>query len=168
MTVRAAEMSTFLIALRALVYMTGLLLVGGWLAMRVRTFDRSFGVVLPAWAKGFGLVLMLGGGMLAFICAAVFTTRGRGTQAVFDPPRKFITAGPYKYVRNPMYLGYISLLLGFGLYQQSAAILLLALCLLLLIHLFICFVEEAGLERRFDGSYLEYKRSVNRWIPRWR
>ena len=159
-------MSTFLIALRSVVYMTALMLAGGWVATRVRTFDRGLGVAPPAWAKGFGLALMFGGGALAFVCAALFTTKGRGTQAVFDSPSRFVMSGPYKYVRNPMYIGYISLLLGFGLYRRSAAILLLALSLLLLIHLFTCFVEEVGLARRFGDSYLEYKRSVNRWIPR--
>ena len=159
-------MRTFLIALRSVVYMTALMLAGGRVATRARAFDRGFGVVPPVWAKGLGLALMFGGGALAFACAALFTTKGRGTQAVFDPPSRFVMSGPYKYVRNPMYIGYVSLLLGFGLYRQSLAILLLALSLLLLIHLFICLVEEAGLARRFGDSYLEYKRSVNRWTPR--
>jgi len=107
------------------------------------------------------------GGILVITCAAIFVLRGRGTPAIFDPPKEFVALGPYKFVRNPMYIGGFILLVGFGLYQNSASILLLSLLLALLIHLFVLAIEEQGLEKRFGRSYLEYKKSVNRWIPKW-
>ena len=57
----------------------------------------------------------------------IFVVRGRGTPAVFDAPREFVVVGPYKYVRNPMYIGALTLLIGFGLYQHSISILVFSL-----------------------------------------
>jgi len=74
--------------------------------------------------------------------------------------------GPYRHVRNPMYIGGFVLLIGFGLYHHSASILILSLVLIIFIHLFIVLVEEPGLEQRFGSRYLAYKQSVNRWIPK--
>jgi protein-S-isoprenylcysteine O-methyltransferase Ste14 len=64
-----------------------------------------------------------------------------------------------------MYIGGLTLLLGFGLLLRSASIVLLAFFLFLVVHLFVVLVEEPGLERRFGESYFAYKASTNRWIP---
>lgn len=109
---------------------------------------------------------MIAGAALVLTCVGFFVLRGRGTPAPFDPPKNFVAAGPYKYVRNPMYVGGLSLLVGFGLWQQSVSILLFALLLALIVHLFVVLFEEPGLERRFSASYINYKQSVNRWLPR--
>lgn len=160
-------MRTLFLALRALIYVTGFVLFFGWIALAVRAFDQSLGVVLPAWTNALGVVFMVVGGILVITCAGIFVLRGRGTPAVFDPPKEFVALGPYKWVRNPMYIGGFVLIVGFGLYQRSVSILLLSLLLALLFHLFVLAVEEHGLEKRFGHSYLEYKKSVNRWIPKW-
>ena len=55
--------------------------------------------------------------------------------------------------------------IGFGLFQRAVSVLLLAVGASLLAHLFVVFVEEPGLERRFGESYRRYKQSVNRWLP---
>jgi protein-S-isoprenylcysteine O-methyltransferase Ste14 len=65
-----------------------------------------------------------------------------------------------------MYIGAALALAGYGLFQGSPAVLLLALGFLLLMHLFVVLLEEPGLEQRFDGSYVAYKEAVNRWLPR--
>jgi len=109
---------------------------------------------------------MIVGSVLVLICVGVFVSRGRGTPAIFDPPREFVALGPYKYVRNPMYVGGFILLIGFGLYHHSVSMLALALLLALLFHLFVLWVEEPGLEQRFGFSYRDYKNSVNRWLPK--
>lgn len=107
------------------------------------------------------------GAILVLACAGVFIIRGRGTPAIFDAPRAFVAVGPYRYVRNPMYIGGLMLLFGLGLYLGSVAILLLALLLSCLVHIFVLFYEEPTLMRHFGRSYEEYLRSVRRWIPRW-
>lgn len=159
-------MKTLLIAVRAAVYGTGFVLLWGWVALSVRRFDPEIGGVLPGWIRPLGIVLMVVGAAVAVSCVAVFVARGRGTPAPFDPPRAFVARGPYKYVRNPMYVGGLGVLAGFGLYQRSLSILIFALVLLLAVHLFVLLYEEPGLERRFGQSYVEYKRSINRWIPK--
>jgi protein-S-isoprenylcysteine O-methyltransferase Ste14 len=111
---------------------------------------------------------MVLGAILVLACAGVFISRGRGTPAIFDAPRVFVAIGPYRYVRNPMYIGGLMLLLGFGLYQCSISILFLTLLLLLVLDLFVRFYEEPTLTRRFGSSYQEYLGTVRRWIPRWR
>lgn len=161
------RMRTLLLALRALVYMTGFLFVFGWIARRVRAFDGSLGV-LPAWSPSLGIVLAVAGGLVVLACAGVFIVRGRGTPAVFDPPREFVAVGPYKYVRNPMYIGGLTLLVGFGLYERSVAILVLCVVLLLAVHGFVVFFEEPQLRARFSAGYEQYCRDVRRWVPRLR
>ena len=113
-----------------------------------------------------GIALMVVGGVVAFACVATFVTRGEGTPAPFDPPRKFVAAGPYQFVRNPMYIGGFLALAGFGLYEQSPAILFFALPWLLLVHLFVIFYEEPHLRTTFGSPYDAYCCSVRRWLPR--
>ncbi len=159
-------MKTVVVALRAGLYMTGFLLFFGWLALRVRTFDQGLKVFLPRGTESLGIVFMLVGGTLGLICAGAFVTRGRGTPAPFDPPREFVALGPYRYSRNPMYIGGLLLLVGFGLYEHSISILLMASVLFAVVHLFVVFHEEPTLRRNFGSSYQEYCRKVRRWIPK--
>jgi protein-S-isoprenylcysteine O-methyltransferase Ste14 len=159
-------MKTLFLALRSVIYMTGFLLFFGWIALRVRAFDQRFGLSLPAAAEIPGAILVVLGATLVLACAGVFISRGRGTPAIFDAPRAFVAIGPYRHVRNPMYIGGLVLLFGFGLYERSISILFLTLLLFPLLHLFVLFYEEPILTRRFGSSYQEYLRTVRRWIPR--
>ncbi|HEU0274989.1 MAG TPA: isoprenylcysteine carboxylmethyltransferase family protein [Candidatus Udaeobacter sp.] len=159
-------MVTVFAALRTVCYMAGFILLFGWLALRVQPWDESLKIPLPAWSKVVGMVAVTLGVLIVSACAAVFVARGRGTPAIFDPPRKFVATGPYKFVRNPMYIGGSILLIGFGLYRQSLAILLYSVVIILLFHLYVIFIEEPGLESRFGKSYFAYKQSVNRWLPK--
>ncbi len=161
-------MKTFLIALRSLVYMTGFVFLWSWVALTVRPFDRAIGFSLPPEARFLGVGLMVAGGVLALTCAGNFVFRGRGTPAPFDAPRQFVALGPYKYVRNPMYIGALTLLAGSGLYLHSISILLLAMVLFVFAHLFVVFYEEPDLEERFGPTYADYRKEVPRWMPRWR
>ena len=161
-------MDTFLVALRAVIYASAFITFFGWLALGLRSLDRRVGVELPAWTSVIGTIVMMLGGILVLTCLGKFIAKGRGTPAPFDPPQEFVATGPYKYVRNPMYIGGLSLLFGFGLYYQSVSILLFSLLLFPLFHLFVVSFEEDELEKRFGGSYLEYKNAVNRWIPKWK
>ncbi len=78
-----------------------------------------------------------------------------------------MAAGPYRFVRNPMYLGALGMLTGFGLWHRSPAILLFTVLAALLVHLFVVLFEEPDLSRRFGASYRGYCSSVRRWLPRW-
>jgi len=159
-------MRTLFDALRALVYMTGFVLLWGWIALGARAYDRNLGIVLPAWTGMLGPLFMLIGGIFALLCAGTFVLWGRGTPAPFDAPRRFVVVGPYKYVRNPMYIGGWMVLFGFGLYLHSFSILLMSLAALLLAHLFVILYEETHLRDKFGVTYVDYCNSVPRWIPR--
>ncbi|MFY9560173.1 MAG: isoprenylcysteine carboxylmethyltransferase family protein [Terriglobales bacterium] len=159
-------MKTLLVALRSAVFSSAFIFFWGWVAWSLHLhYDSTLGGVLPQWTGAFGIALLAAGGILALACITTFFIRGEGTPAPFDPPRKFVAAGPYKLVRNPMYLGGFILLLGFGLYEQSPAIVLFALPWLLLAHLFVILYEEPHLRATFGAPYDAYCRSVRRWLP---
>jgi len=99
-------------------------------------------------------------------CVGWFVVAGRGTPAPFDPPRSFVPGGPYRWVRNPMYLGALLVLIGFGLWHASLSMVLLALPALALAHLFVVLYEEPTLRRRFGMPYVAYLALVNRWVPK--
>jgi protein-S-isoprenylcysteine O-methyltransferase Ste14 len=162
----AFSMKTVLDAVRAFLYMTAFVYLWGWLALQVRVLDERPAFSLPAWAGIAGGFMMIAGGSVALLCVATFVIKGHGTPAPFDAPRKFVGIGPYKLVRNPMYLGGGTMLIGFALLLQSLSMVLFSLVWFLLAHLFVVYVEEPGLERRFGQSYLEYRSSVNRWLPK--
>jgi protein-S-isoprenylcysteine O-methyltransferase Ste14 len=154
------------IAVRALLFSTGFIVLWDWVALSLhRRYDASLGFAFPGWTSALGIALMAVGGTLALACVATFVTRGEGTPAPMDPPRKFVAVGPYRFVRNPMYIGGFFALAGFGLYDLSPAILLFALPWLLLAHLFVVFYEEPHLRTKFGSPYEAYCRSVRRWLP---
>jgi protein-S-isoprenylcysteine O-methyltransferase Ste14 len=160
-------MKTLFIALRAAVFGSGFILLWGWAALGLHNrYHTALGFALPGWTCGLGIALMAAGGTLAFACVAAFVTRGEGTPAPFDPPRKFVAAGPYQFVRNPMYVGGFIVLFGFGLYEQSPTILLFTLPWLLFAHLFVILYEEPHLRATFGTPYEAYCHSVRRWLPR--
>lgn len=159
-------MKTLFIALRAVFWGAGFLLVWSLLASAARPFDARLPFGVPDSLESVGWLLAAAGAALVLACVATFVWRGRGTAAPFDPPRVFVASGPYSYVRNPMYLGAAALLAGYGVLRRSASIVLLGPVLLLAAHLFVVLVEEPGLEERFDESYRQYKAAVRRWVPR--
>jgi protein-S-isoprenylcysteine O-methyltransferase Ste14 len=116
------------------------------------------------WA---GLVLVVLGGALAIWCILTFALVGKGTPAPFDPPRKLVAAGPYRWVRNPMYVGAGAALVGAALFYQSAALVAFAAGFMVAAHIFVVMVEEPMLERTFGARYADYRNAVPRWLP-WR
>ena len=159
-------MRTLFTAVRAILYAAGFVLLWGWLASIARRYDGPLGLGPPRGSEAAGILLMIPGALVVLACVGVFLVRGRGTAAPFDPPVLFVASGPYRYVRNPMYLGAALVLAGYGLFEKSVSIVLLSAVFLLVMHLFVLLVEEPGLERRFGESYLAYKRGTNRWLPR--
>jgi protein-S-isoprenylcysteine O-methyltransferase Ste14 len=155
-------------SIRTVVYMTGFVVVWAWLALAVHRLDPAIGVTMPVWVRQLGFVLLAAGGVLALTCGFLFATKGRGTPAPFDAPREVVAVGPYRYVRNPMYIGGLLVLAGFGLIERSLSILVLTVGAAVLAHLFVVVVEEPRLEWKFGDGYRRYRRSVNRWLPRLR
>jgi len=158
-------MSTLWTALRAAVYTSGFFLLWAWLAIGAHRQDDRLGWYVPEPLAGAGVALMLAGAALAAWCIATFVVRGRGTPAPFDAPRVFVATGPYRWVRNPMYIGGFLVLAGYALCAGSVAALGVAFVMLLAAHVFVLAYEEPTLEARFGDSYREYRRATRRWIP---
>lgn len=163
---KALFAQTWFNGLRSALYASGFIALFAWIALDLRSFDSVFGIALPGSLVSTGFVIMLAGATLAVSCIATFVVRGRGTPAIFDPPRQFVAVGPYRYVRNPMYIGGFILFLGLALYLRSVSILLMAIVLLPAVHLFVVLYEEPTLKRKFDGPYESYLSTVARWLPR--
>ncbi len=125
-------------------------------------------VAITGPRAGAGLILVVLGLALAIACVLTFAFVGRGTPAPFDPPRALVIAGPYRYVRNPMYIGAGTALFGAALRYDSLALAGYALVFLLITHLFVLLYEEPHLRRVFGQAYEDYLRTVHRWIPTWR
>ena len=113
-----------------------------------------------------GMLLSAWGAALALACIHTFVFVGRGTPAPFDPPRRLVVQGPYRFVRNPMYLGAGVALTGAALFYQSMQLLAYASAFLVITHMFVMLYEEPTLRRIFDGEYEVYCRRVGRWWPR--
>ncbi|HJS47154.1 MAG TPA: isoprenylcysteine carboxylmethyltransferase family protein [Gemmatimonadales bacterium] len=109
----------------------------------------------------------IGTGVALFAwCVWEFARRGRGTLSPADPPRALVIQGPYRWVRNPMYLGVTAALLGEVALTGSAALLIYWAVWFLAVNLFIRGYEEPTLRRQFGASFVEFSRTVPRWIPR--
>ncbi len=138
----------------------------GFITRQLRHLDQFVPVTLPSWMAVVGIFLMAAGASLAFICFGLFAAGGALTPGpAFPDPGVFVSRGPYKYVRNPMSVGGLTVLLGWGLFHRSVSTLVLAVVMAGLMHLVVVYIEEPKLERRFGQSYGAYRNRVNRWIP---
>ena len=114
-----------------------------------------------------GFLLIACGVALYFACAFWgFAVRGRGTPAPFDPPKKLVTEGPYRVVRNPMYWSVALVLGGEAAAFRSAALAEMLVLFGVGVIAFVLLYEESTLRRKFGAEYEEYCRRVPRWLPR--
>jgi protein-S-isoprenylcysteine O-methyltransferase Ste14 len=132
---------------------------------------------LPRWIVGndafanprpIGWIVIALGVVLAFACALEFAWRGIGTPAPFDPPRRLVVSGLYRWVRNPMYIGLGVLLLGEAITfpRLTTTMLVTIAALWCVTTLFILVFEEPVLREKFGDDYIDYCHHVRRWIPR--
>lgn len=113
-----------------------------------------------------GLVLISFGALSYLSCAREFTFTGKGTPALIDPPKELVAKGLYRYTRNPMYLGVLSVVFGEALWFESLLLAGYGVLLFSGFHLFIVFYEEPALRRKFGDAYRRYGEAVPRWLPR--
>jgi protein-S-isoprenylcysteine O-methyltransferase Ste14 len=95
-----------------------------------------------------------------------FAIEGLGTPAPAFPTTSLIVTGLYRFVRNPMYVGVIALILGQALLLANLTLMIYAFCVWAAFHLFVMFYEEPTLGRRYGAEYAAYCAGVRRWIPR--
>ncbi len=99
-------------------------------------------------------------------CVWDFAAFGRGTPAPIDAPKKLVVRGLYRYSRNPMYLGVLTVILAWALLFGAMQLIAYALVVGTCFHLFILLYEESRLRMSFGHEYDEYCSRVGRWLPR--
>jgi len=152
---------------RAITYAT--LFVGFLLVFLPARILDAFGLRAPAdmgLSQYAGVLLAAAGGGLALSCILTFVVIGKGTPAPFDPPRRLVVSGPYRWVRNPMYLGAGGALFGAALFYGALPLAAYAALFLIAMHLFVLGYEEPTLRETFGADYETYCRRVGRWYPR--
>ena len=137
----------------------------------------TVGVYIPLWIAHDRVSGPVGGIALAIVafafgvaiytwCIWDFATFGRGTPAPIDAPKQLVVRGLYRFVRNPMYVGVLCVVLGWALYYASAVIFLYAACVWTIFHGFVLLYEEPHLRDAFGCEYADYCARVGRWLPR--
>jgi protein-S-isoprenylcysteine O-methyltransferase Ste14 len=138
-------------------------------------FLRTFADVDTRWSEAsflmwlslaVGPALIIFGCVLFIWCVSLFIRIGRGTLAPWDPTQSLVTAGPYRYVRNPMISGVATILMGLATFLGSWVTAIWTFTFVLVNTIYFIVSEEPGLEKRFGESYRLYKQHVPRWIPR--
>jgi protein-S-isoprenylcysteine O-methyltransferase Ste14 len=121
------------------------------------------------WRQGYwtpGIYIMSIGFFVLLWCIRDFYKSGKGTLAPWDPPKKMVVVGLYRFMRNPMYVGVLLLVLGSGFYCQSTILVLYAVVLAIGFHVRVIRSEEPWLESHFRKQWEIYQKEVSRWLPR--
>jgi len=136
--------------------------------------------LLPSWLgfeveaaagapwRWIGAVPSVLGFAVALRCVWDFGRTGHGTPVPIAPPTRLVVVGFYRYVRNPMYVGFlvgwVGLWIVFG--RADVAVIAVACLVALGVHLFVMLYEEPHLRKIFGAEYEEYCKNVRRWVPR--
>ena len=114
-------------------------------------------LAFPLWLIGFAMLVW---------CFWDFVQKGKGTPAPVEPPKELVVSGLYNHVRNPMYVGIASILIGHFLWFGFWNLLIYTTVVIAAFHLFVTLYEEPNLRGRFGAAYEAYCQRVPRWIPR--
>ena len=110
---------------------------------------------------------ILGAGIgVLILCVRDFLVVGRGTLAPWDPPKRLVVVGLYRFVRNPMYVAVITIILGTALATGSPAVVAYGVVIAIVFHLRVVHYEEPRLAAQFGGDWERYAGIVSRWLPR--
>ena len=149
----------FLRALAALLVLPGTF--AGVIPALIVSNDRSRGSGVP-----FGWIPLLLGLFTLLWCVRDFYVAGKGTLAPWDPPKQLVVVGLYRFVRNPMYVGIVMLLIGWALVTGSPWLGAYTLFFVIAFHLRVTLYEEPRLRNQFAKDWIAYVNAVPRWFPR--
>jgi protein-S-isoprenylcysteine O-methyltransferase Ste14 len=139
---------------------------------------RLMNTVPPSWdkpeLKWIGVSLIVIGIIIYLICAVSFLVKGLGTPGIWftgplkwvigNEPKKLVASGIYKYSRNPMYVGVLSVVLGEALFYQRLILVHYFIFLFILFHLVVIMIEEPHLKKKYGEEYDEYRKKTRRWF----
>ena len=142
-----------------LIYL-GILLIGigaeRFVGLRSFGVDRTLLIVV-------GMMLVVAG--IAVATTAIERFRSAGEQPEpWTTTHAIVTAGIYRFTRNPMYLGMALIYAGLALIADSPLALILLPLVLVIIQTRVIAREERYLAAKFGDAYLDYKRRVRRWL----
>lgn len=129
--------------------------VAPWLISRISA------PAVPRWPYGVVLLAMGSGTLIASVIS--FYHRGRGTLAPWDPPKHLVVQDLYRFNRNPMYVGIVTLLLGWALVGGNPWNYAYAILVAVAFHLRVVLYEEPELARLFGKEWAAYRSAVPRW-----
>lgn len=111
-----------------------------------------------------GVILLGLGSALLFWCVRDFYAAGKGTLAPWDPPKKLVRVGLYRFTRNPMYVSVTTVLIGWALTYRSWPLAIYAACVAVAFHLRVVLGEEPWLARTHGDAWRDYTSHVPRWF----
>lgn len=121
-------------------------------------YDRPF--FLP------GSIVVCIGMILVLWCIRDFYVVGKGTLAPWNPPQNLVIVGLYRFIRNPMYVSVLLLVLGWGIFFYSPILIIYDFMLFIAFHISVVKFEEPWLHEQFGKSWEVYQENVSRWLPR--
>jgi protein-S-isoprenylcysteine O-methyltransferase Ste14 len=136
--------------------------------------------LIPWWLTGWhthpwwppvrvaGALLTIAGAAVLVRAFVRFVVEGAGTPAPVAPTERLVVGGLYRYVRNPMYVAVVTVIVGQALLLGQAGLLWYAAIVWLTVATFVRLYEEPTLSRQFGSSYAEYRKAVPAWLPRLR
>ena len=113
-----------------------------------------------------GILLIVAGAPGLVDSFARFALQGLGTPAPIAPTENLVVTGLYRYVRNPMYVAVVVVILGQAVLFGDWRLIVYAMLVWLGFHAFVVGYEEPTLARRFGTRYDDFRANVPRWIPR--
>ncbi len=116
--------------------------------------------------RAIGIVLILAGLPGLINSFARFALEGLGTPAPIAPPQTLVVTGLYRYVRNPMYVSVLAIILGQAVLFGDWRLIACGALFWLACHVFVIAYEEPTLQRTFGAQYEAFRANVPRWIPR--
>jgi protein-S-isoprenylcysteine O-methyltransferase Ste14 len=136
-----------------------------WLIMQFRDGSQPW----PLAVRVLGVVLIALGGIACVATFAQFAVEGIGTPFPTNPPssRKVMVGGPYRYVRNPMYVSYFVVIIGEALLLSRPVLFIYLVGVAVFVVAFVRWWEEPTMGKRFGAEYEAYLKRVPGWWPRW-
>ena len=140
-------------------------IVAGYVPWRICRWHLAAPLLGSSSLRLVGVLLITAGASVLLDSFVRFALQGLGTPAPIFPTRHLVVSGLYRYVRNPMYVAVVSLILGQGLFFGSVRVLEYGIAVWVGFYLFVLIYEEPTLRKSYGPEYEEFCASVPRWIP---
>jgi len=143
-------------------------MVAGYVPWRICRWHVGAPLLGSSLVRLVGVLLMAAGLPVLLDSFARFALQGLGTPAPIFPTSHLVVSGLFRYLRNPMYVAVVSLVLGQGLFFGSVRVLEYGVAVWAGFHLFVLIYEEPSLRKTYGPEYEQFCANVPRWIPRLR